>query len=106
MTSAEVDSNRTIYGKNEHIVDPPTYFEYLYEVMTEPFFFIQYLAAVIYVIEKMPELSILLIGASIITTSINYVILYVSYRKIKEIAETSITVSVLRNGEFIDLPTS
>lgn len=86
------------YGKNEHIVDPPTYFEYLYEVMTEPFFFIQYLAAAIYVIEKMPELSILLIGASIITTSINYIILYISYRKIKEIAENFVNVSVLRNG--------
>lgn len=86
------------YDKNEHIVDPPTYFEYLYEVMTEPFFFIQYLAAVIYIFEKMPELSILLIGASIITTSINYVILYISYRKIKEIAEVVVTVSALRNG--------
>ena len=35
----------------------------------------------------MPELSVLLIGASVVTTSINYVILYISYRKIKQIAE-------------------
>jgi magnesium-transporting ATPase (P-type) len=74
--------------------------------MTEPFFFIQYLAAVIYIIEKMPELSILLIGASIITTSINYIILYISYRKIKALAEVIVSVSVLRNGNFLQLPSS
>lgn len=83
LSPEEVNRLRSIFGRNEHTVDPPTYFEYVYEVMTEPFFFIQYLAAVIYVIEKMPPLAALLIGASIITTSINYIILYVSYRKIK-----------------------
>jgi len=55
--------------------------------MTEPFFFLQYLAAVIYIIEKLSELAFVLLGASIITTSINYILLYLSYRKIKEIAE-------------------
>jgi hypothetical protein len=39
-----------IFGNNTHIVDPPQYYEYLYEVMTEPFFFIQYMAAVIYIV--------------------------------------------------------
>jgi hypothetical protein len=53
LSEAEVEERRAMYGKNEHIVDPPQYFEYLYEVMTEPFFFIQYLAAVIYIIEKL-----------------------------------------------------
>jgi cation-transporting ATPase 13A2 len=82
-----VDERRMIYGKNEHIVDPPQYHEYLYEVMTEPFFFIQYLAAVIYIIQKLSELAMLLLGSSVITTSINYIMLYISYRKIKEMAE-------------------
>jgi hypothetical protein len=49
----------------------------------------------------MPVLSILLIGASIVTTSINYIILYISYRKIKEIAEVTVSVNVLRNAEFL-----
>jgi hypothetical protein len=50
LTSAEAEANREIFGRNEHIVDPPTYYEYLYDVMAEPFFFIQYLAAGIYII--------------------------------------------------------
>lgn len=74
--------------------------------MTEPFFFVQYMAAVIYVIEKMPELSVLLIGASVVTTSINYVILYLSYRKVKQIAEVALSLSVLRDGAFQLLPSS
>ena len=80
------------YGLNEHIVDAPTYYEYLYEVMTEPFFFIQYLAATIYIVLKLIELSILLLGTSVLTTSINYLLLYVSYRKIKDISETIVSV--------------
>lgn len=31
-------------------------------------------------------------GATIITTSINYILLYISYRKIKEIAEVVVEV--------------
>lgn len=34
LTSDQVMSYTSLYGKNEHIVDPPNYFEYLYEVMT------------------------------------------------------------------------
>lgn len=77
---------------------PPSYFEYCWEVMTEPFFFIQYLAAVIYIIEKLELLAILLIGGSVATTTINYVLLYFSYQKIKDIAEKTVTVRVIREG--------
>lgn len=87
-------------------MDPPQYYEYLFEVMTEPFFFIQYLAAVIYIVEKLSELAILLLGSSVITTSINYILLYISYRKIKEIAEKVVPVDVIRNGETLTLPSN
>jgi hypothetical protein len=50
LSSSEASERKNHYGANEHIVDPPGYFEYMYEIMTEPFFFIQYLAAVIYII--------------------------------------------------------
>ena len=54
--------------------------------MTEPYFLIQYLASTIYIIQKLIEPAILLLSATIITTSINYLLLYISYRKIKELA--------------------
>ena len=39
---------------------------------------------------------------SFVTTSINYYLLYRSYKKIKDIAETVHKVKVLRSGRFID----
>jgi hypothetical protein len=51
--------------------------------MTQPFFLIQYLAAAIYFAQKVTALAILLLAASLITVTINYVLLYYSYKKIK-----------------------
>jgi magnesium-transporting ATPase (P-type) len=45
-------------------------------------------------------------GATIITTSINYILLYISYRRIKEIAEVVVEVEVLRDGSFMKLPST
>lgn len=43
--------------------------------------------------------AILLLGSTILTTSINYIMLYLSYRKIKEIAEHKFSVEVIREGK-------
>lgn len=74
--------------------------------MTEPYFLIQYLASTIYIIQKLVEPAILLLSATVITTSINYLLLYVSYRKIKEMAEVVVEVEVLRDGAFRNLPST
>lgn len=78
----------------------------MYEVMTEPYFLIQYLASAIYFIQKLNEPAILLLSATIITTSINYLLLYISYRKIKEMAEVVVEVEVLREGRFTTMPSN
>ena len=54
--------------------------------MTQPFFVIQYLAAIIYFVQQIISLAILLLVASVLTVSLNYILLYLSYRKIKEMA--------------------
>ena len=83
LSCKEASERKDLYGSNEHIVDPPKYYDYMYEIMTEPYFLIQYLASTIYIIQKLIEPAILLLSATIITTSINYLLLYISYRKIK-----------------------
>ena len=83
LTCHEAYLRKELYGKNEHIVEPPKYFDYMYEILTEPYFIIQYLASTIYIIQKLIEPAILLLTATIVTTSINYLLLYISYRKIK-----------------------
>jgi magnesium-transporting ATPase (P-type) len=44
-------------------------------------------------------LAILLLVASVVTVSLNYVLLYLSYRKIKDMAEKEHAVVVVRDGE-------
>lgn len=47
-----------------------------------------------------------MLGSSVITTSINYILLYISYRKIKEIAEKVVEVEVIRSGKSVNIPSS
>ena len=75
------------YGKNEHLVEVPNYFEYLFDTMTQPFFIFQYLVSIVYILENVAIFGVLMIVFGFITTSINYVLLYRSYQKIKETAE-------------------
>lgn len=75
------------YGKNEHLVEVPNYFEYLFDTMTQPFFIFQYLVSIVYILENVAIFGVLMIVFGFVTTSINYVLLYRSYQKIKETAE-------------------
>jgi hypothetical protein len=34
LTSKSVEEHLMLFGRNEHIVSPPTYFEYLYDILT------------------------------------------------------------------------
>jgi hypothetical protein len=76
-----------LYGKNEHLVEVPNYFEYLFDTMTQPFFIFQYLVSIVYILENVAIFGVLMIVFGFITTSINYVLLYRSYQQIKETAE-------------------
>ena len=49
-------------------------------------------------VQGYPPLSAVLLGFSILTASINYVLYYVSFKKIKDIAEKEIDIKVVRNG--------
>lgn len=51
--------------------------------MTKPFFIFQYLVSVVYILENAAIFGILMIAFGFITTSINYILLYRSYKQIK-----------------------
>lgn len=93
-----------LFGLNEHLVETPSYPEYLIHVMTEPFFLLQYFFCVMFFVQNYAPFSIALLFFSFLTTTINYIMLWVSYKKIKEIAEKKIDVKVIRDGrmEVID----
>lgn len=54
--------------------------------MTGPFFLLQYFFCFIYFIQGYASFSIALFSFSFLTTTINYIMLYMSFRRIKEIA--------------------
>lgn len=52
----------------------------------------QYIICVVMILEKYEVFAALMVGASLLTTSINYILLYFNFKKIKKIAEKVILV--------------
>lgn len=75
----------------------------MFEVLTGPFFLLQYIVCIAYIIENITTFAIFSLCFSFVTTTINYILVYLSYKKIKDMAEKTITVRVLRNGEFVEM---
>lgn len=75
----------------------------MFDVMTQPFFIFQYLVSLVYILENVAIFGVLMIVFSFITTTINYILLYRSYGKIKETAEKQFKVTVLRNKVFEEI---
>lgn len=61
----------------------PLYPEYLLDVMTEPFFILQYFFCFMFFVQGYAPFAIALLFFSFLTTTINYIMLYISYKKIK-----------------------
>ena len=55
--------------------------------MTGPFFVLQYLFAIENILTKYYGLGVSLLAVAFITVGINYILLYMSYRKIQQMAE-------------------
>lgn len=68
--------------------------------MVQPFFIFQYIVSAVYILENVAIFGILTIIFGFITTSINYILLYRSYKQIKQSAERHFQVAVLRGGEL------
>ena len=79
------------------------YHEYALEVLTQPFFLVQYFIVLLLILEKLELFGILMLGSTIVTVTINYIMLYLSYAKIKAIAEKESETVVVRNGEKITI---
>jgi len=75
----------------------------MFEVLLKPFFLLQYIVCVALFVQRLFTFAILNLIFSIITTSINYVLTYLSYKKIKDMAEKIVKVRVLRNSHFVEV---
>lgn len=98
-----IEAYRKEFGENQHPVEIPNYFSYMFEVLLKPFFLLQYIVCIALFVQKLFTFAILNLVFSVITTSINYIMVYFSYKKIKDMAEKVVKVRVLRNSQFIEV---
>ena len=68
----------------------------MFDRMISPFFLLQYIFCLAYILSGYVELGILLVSMVMITTVVNYILLYFNYKKLKDIAERQIKVDVIR----------
>ena len=71
--------------------------------MTQPLFLFQYFVSLIYFLEGFLSFALIMVLFGFLTTTINYVLLTFSYKKIKETAEKMFLVRVLRDGAFVEI---
>jgi len=71
--------------------------------MTQPLFLFQYIVSLIYILESFVYFAFIMIFFGFATTTINYILLLRSYKKIKETAEKRFNLKVLRNGGLVEI---
>lgn len=78
----------------------------MFDILLKPFFLLQYIVCIAFFVQGLTLFAVLNLVFSIITTTINYILTYLSYRKIKDMAEKTINVRVFRDKKFIDIPSN
>ena len=99
LTHEEVDERRVNFGRCEHKVKVPGIGEYLFNELLKGFFIMQYVVCATFILERNYQFTGIMLGFSLITTIINYVLLRLSYKKIQEIADKTHLMEVLREGQ-------
>jgi cation-transporting ATPase 13A2 len=97
LSSNEVNDRQNKFGKCELYIHVPGLFEYLGEVLIEPFYIIQYLSVILWIAEENYLYSFVLLIVTFILTSINYIFVRLSAQKIKELASNNLEIKIIRN---------
>ena len=93
----------SFFESNEHKVEVPNYFSFIFETLTEPLFMLQYLIFWVWGIQKLYQDIIVNFAFLYIIISVNYVIQYYNYTKIKKMAEKEYSIRTIRNGQYADI---
>ncbi|CAK64447.1 unnamed protein product (macronuclear) [Paramecium tetraurelia] len=84
------------YGKCLIDIPKPNLFVYLLKELTAPFYILQYLSCFLWVLEDLAILSIIMISVSLIFTTINFLLLQNSAKKLRNMAKSLAQVQVYR----------
>ena len=103
LNDEAVASHRREFGENSHKVELPDFFEFLLDKFTSPFYILQFIFCIAFIIGGEVLFGGGLIALVLVTTIINYVLLRKSYSKIQEMAERKMSVQVIRNGKTVTI---
>ena len=106
LANEEVKESERMFGLNKHEVEIPGFFEYMLDRMTSPFYILQYIFCISFILGGYLTFGVLLLFFMIFTTVINYLLLSRSYQKIKDMAEKLVEVEVIRGGERVKIMNS
>jgi len=81
----------------------PGYLFYMIEILTEPLFVLQYCIFAVWIIRYLFTNVAVNLLFCLAVTSVNYLILYHNFNKVKQIAERTFSLKVLRNGEDVSI---
>jgi cation-transporting P-type ATPase 13A2 len=87
-------------------VELPTYLEFIVLYLTHPFSLMTYFTCLIYFFLQLTVFALILFFSMFLTANINFFLSRHSLKKMKQIAERSFKVQVLRNGEFVEVDSS
>ena len=63
----------------------------------------QYLLCAAFIVERIVIFAITILAFTFVTTTINYILLYISFLRIQAMAEKTVKVKVKWNGKFIEV---
>ncbi|CAD8208856.1 unnamed protein product [Paramecium octaurelia] len=87
------------FGKCLIDIPKPNLFVYLVKELTAPFYILQYLSCFLWVLEDLAILSIIMISVSLIFTTINFLLLQNSAKKLRDMAKSLAQVQVYRGED-------
>lgn len=70
----------------------------MFSIIFQPLYILQYVVVCSLAIQGLPLFGIILVIASLITTSGNYISMYIGKLKIRKMAQKSINMKVVREG--------
>ena len=102
LTKTILDRRISTYGKCQLNIPIPTIFAYLAEVLTGPFYILQYLSVILWIAEEFILFSIVLLVVTLLLTILNYIFVRISMLKIKELAGTNSQIKILRDNKSLN----
>lgn len=100
LDEEEIQERHELYGRCELDIPVPSFFSYMADILIGPFYIIQYLSIILWIIEENYLYSIVLLVVSIFLVCLNYIFVLINAKKIKTLTSSFSKVRILR--EFKD----